>query len=635
MHTISIILLVKSVKFITAVLKNLNDQQNCDMEIIIIIANKYKDIFILSDFFNITIIYKEAELINPNIIFEILPITNGEYITILNNYDIGMKDRFITQIKFLNTKESIQIVSCLEEALDGEKSLDNIFITAQDIDQAITSFYIPLNLYTFVFRRTFLLYISKLINKFANNNFLEIKVYKEANFILQFLKYTKIEKVPTILYITRYSKGHRRRRIADYSLNSINPLYIYNKNKYIERREYMQSILANNYTNKFSKINYDTTGGINLLVICTNLNIGGTESYLLTLWKALKVLKINIIVLCSGGFMAEIFRLRGIMTFIHHGLKPYDKCNDYPLIFKIIAKYNIKAILCETDDCIEISVKISKIAKLPAILQLHGLYYTKPIIKKFNKFFQYIICVSENIKKYYLDYFDKESINNKLKVIPNFINDDYKVNTKELFLHKKFQLANAAKILVYTSRLSYSKGILCENFLDIFFKIAKNNAMLYAVVIGDGEEYSAIVEQGRKLNSLLGKEQIFIIGAADDLFNYYSDAILVIGTGRVALEAMFCSTPVLAYGLGGCGGIVNKKNINRMIESNFYDHSFNDEPIIKESMDKLWGSLSKFIYNKKIRYKNIQWIERFIKYLSSCKVAPAIKKLIYSAINPY
>lgn len=533
-----------------------------------------------------------------------MTIINGEYVAILNSYDICREDRFSSQIKLLNENDSIQIVSCLEKSLKGEESLCNIFITAEDIDKAISAYYLPLNLYTFLFRRTFLLYISKLVTILDSCIISKKKEYKEESFILQFLKYTKIEKVADALYITRYSRHIKnKRKISDYSLNSSNPLYVYNKNKYIERRKYLQSVLATAHINKLINTNFSASQSINILIICTNLDIGGTESYLFTLWKALKCFNINIMILCSGGFMAEVFRLKGIMTFIENKLKPYDKCKDYLSIYEIIAKYNIKALLCETDDCIKLSVKISKISKKPVILQLHGLYYTKSIIQKFNSFFNYIICISDNVKKYYLDFFQKNNIDNKLKVIPNFLDVNYNLNEKKLFLHRKLRLSKDAKILLYASRLSNSKGALCENFLNVFFQMAKKNSILYAVVIGDGEKYSNIKEQASYLNNLLGEEKIFIIGATYELFNYYSDAVLVIGTGRVALEAMFCSTPVLAYGLGGCGGIVNKKNINKMIKSNFYDHSFDDITIKQEYQCTLFNTLNQFIDSKKIYIK--------------------------------
>ena len=162
-NTISVIILVKSFRFLTSVLKSLNSQKDCYMEVIVIMANKYKNIVIISDFAKITVIYKENKLINPYIIFEIMTIINGEYVAILNSYDICREDRFSSQIKLLNENDSIQIVSCLEKSLKGEESLCNIFITAEDIDKAISAYYLPLNLYTFLFRRTFLLYISKLV----------------------------------------------------------------------------------------------------------------------------------------------------------------------------------------------------------------------------------------------------------------------------------------------------------------------------------------------------------------------------------------------------------------------------------------------------------------------------------------
>ena len=66
-----------------------------------------------------------------------------------------------------------------------------------------------------------------------------------------------------------------------------------------------------------------------------------------------------------------------------------------------------------------------------------------------------------------------------------------------------------------------SKEYKDENFFNVFFQMAKKNSILYAVVIGDREKYSNIKEQASYLNNILGEENIFIIGATYELFNYY------------------------------------------------------------------------------------------------------------------
>jgi glycosyltransferase involved in cell wall biosynthesis len=52
----------------------------------------------------------------------------------------------------------------------------------------------------------------------------------------------------------------------------------------------------------------------------------------------------------------------------------------------------------------------------------------------------------------------------------------------------------------------------------------------------------------------------------------YDAADVVIGTGRVALEAMACAKSVISAGVAGFCGIVQQKNMNQMIQCHFGDH---------------------------------------------------------------
>jgi glycosyltransferase involved in cell wall biosynthesis len=55
----------------------------------------------------------------------------------------------------------------------------------------------------------------------------------------------------------------------------------------------------------------------------------------------------------------------------------------------------------------------------------------------------------------------------------------------------------------------------------------------------------------------------------------YWAADLVIGTGRVALEAMACGKPVLAVGVSGYSGPVTRQSLQRSIRIHFGDHGSN------------------------------------------------------------
>lgn len=58
----------------------------------------------------------------------------------------------------------------------------------------------------------------------------------------------------------------------------------------------------------------------------------------------------------------------------------------------------------------------------------------------------------------------------------------------------------------------------------------------------------------------------------NNILHAYYAADVIVGTGRVALEAMACAKPVVAAGVAGYCGVVKPQNIDKVIQCHFGDH---------------------------------------------------------------
>lgn len=85
---------------------------------------------------------------------------SGDFITLMANCDINDPKRFEKQISFMNSN-NLNICSCLEASMNNniyEKEAlieSNKFIDSDNINSVISASYLPLDLYTFVLRKTF------------------------------------------------------------------------------------------------------------------------------------------------------------------------------------------------------------------------------------------------------------------------------------------------------------------------------------------------------------------------------------------------------------------------------------------------------------------------------------------------
>ena len=104
----------------------------------------------------------------------------------MNSSDINAFERFEKQILFMNLN-NLNICSCLEMPLHNniqqKQALieSNNFITSDDINSVISASYLPLDLYTFVFRKSFfikILYYSYLsISSILSNSRLSYNIF--------------------------------------------------------------------------------------------------------------------------------------------------------------------------------------------------------------------------------------------------------------------------------------------------------------------------------------------------------------------------------------------------------------------------------------------------------------------------
>lgn len=513
-----------------------------------------------------------------NTIFDYLDVMTGEFICILNDVDVNHPKRFNYQSKVLEDNKNINICSCLEEPISysvKDSNFSNDFITSQSINFAVMATYIPLDLYTFMIRK------SLLKNLHSFNSLHTLK--SELDFILFLLLYSSVEKIDKVLYYYKNSRIPYRESInIDDSYGSSNIICKFNQKKSIESRDFMYNSILKKIEPINSNIKY------HILVFIENLNIGGTETYLLNITLALKKIGIESHIITSDGILMDLF-IRHNINVIKLDIDKF-LCEDFDFnslllpISNIIQKYNIKLFTCHLAQDIAICIKLKKYFKIKFILTIHGNFYQKDYIKDTSKQIDGYVFVSTAVKDFYKDTL---SLSNNYLVLENSISSDKHLKPS-LSLHERLNIPKNARILVYCSRLSPNKSFACINFLKCFDKLSSKYEDIYAVILGEGQRKVVIESFVKTLNAKYNAQKIFLLGSVYDVWNYYNDSFFVVGTGRVALEAINCSKAVIALGLAGCIGIVNKPSLQEMLYSNFADHT-------NESISNDLNSLESYI----------------------------------------
>lgn len=187
-----------------------------------------------------------------------------------------------------------------------------------------------------------------------------------------------------------------------------------------------------------------------------------------------------------------------------------------------------------------------KIAGIPLITTVHGRQPVHLSRKLFPAFGDHVIAVCENIEMHLKNDLKVENIT----VLRNGI-DTGVYSKKEL-------PKNSKKIVSIVGRLSGPKGNVAYNLIDKVLDTEK-----YEVRLIGGKE---LPEKFEKF-----KDKIKFWGYISNLPEKMAESDLVIGAGRVAVEALLVGRPVLAIGEAKSIGILNMGNLEDALASNFGD----------------------------------------------------------------
>lgn len=330
-----------------------------------------------------------------------------------------------------------------------------------------------------------------------------------------------------------------------------------------------------------------------ILLVVDALYIGGTETHVLGLAKEL---------IRNNVFVSVVARKEGSLVSSFEELNCPVHHIDFPRTLNLIKTHETE-LVTEIEKIIEseeislvhfhqtpsgyLTGKAAKNKGIATVFTVHGTYYPNHEIRKLLELSDSIICVSPPLCDY-IKSFGVENTN----LIPNGINlEDYPPGSSYMELKKELKIPQESIVVLYASRIAWGKANVCSIFLrackDLKLNYIPN---LQVVVVGDGDRLNDIKQLSQYIEKLCNDSFIQIVGEQKNMHAYYSIADCVVGTGRIALEAMASEKSVLAVGNHGYFGVVTKENIDEAWAYYFGDHDSKspcNRHILKDNLKKI------------------------------------------------
>lgn len=296
------------------------------------------------------------------------------------------------------------------------------------------------------------------------------------------------------------------------------------------------------------------------------MEIGGAETHVLELCRALKNRGHEILIASNGGAYEKELENQNIKHFKVplHNKKIPNIIKSYKLLEKIIIENKIKLVHAHARIPAFLCGLLYKKLHFRFVTTAHWIFKASFPFNILTNWGEKSLAVSNDIKKYLIDNYkiNEENITVTINGIDTNKFSDA-VNYEDII--KEFNLDRNKKHIVCVSRLDKDRSLCAHKLLDIANEICADNTDI--IIVGNGNDSQEIIHKAEKLNQ--SKKIIYIAGARTDINKFLALASIFVGVSRAALEAMAAKKPVILAGNEGYIGIFDESKLDAAIQTNF------------------------------------------------------------------
>ncbi|MBI1979509.1 MAG: glycosyltransferase [Elusimicrobia bacterium] len=337
-----------------------------------------------------------------------------------------------------------------------------------------------------------------------------------------------------------------------------------------------------------------------ILYVLSQVELTGAETYALTLASSLQKKGHSIV------FVSE--KLQETGSFKYYSLPLHTR--NTSTLGRIQNVFSLRKII--RDERIDLVHSHSRAANLvsyfaagksvPIVVTVHGRWRNHFAARTLPCLGEKTIAVCPYLERYLV--FDIRRPPGTIRMAPNGIDS-------EKFSPSPERQENGFRIL-FVGRFSGQKGnvirfLLREIFPDLARRFPESSFQICSSPAS--KEDKALVAE---FNRICRRESVSIEEGNRDLVSQYRQATLVVGSGRVTLEAMSCARPVFSIGESSAPGVLTPENFEKAFDSNFGDCG-EWNLFLGQDKKNMIEEISAILQDKEGRATLSQWGRRIVR----------------------
>jgi glycosyltransferase involved in cell wall biosynthesis len=254
---------------------------------------------------------------------------------------------------------------------------------------------------------------------------------------------------------------------------------------------------------------------------------------------------------------------------------------------------------------------LHKLCGTPLIVTIHEMHSWGLRLNRLYTKADRIIAISPEVSTRVVGY---GAPHDKLIVIPNMIDTDwFNQNMTNDHVWTQGSIHAKTRKLVIAGRIDSGKLGAIKTTMDSMPRIVRDLPDVHLLVVGNGPHFRELTETARSLNNQLGRNRIIMTGFVKDIRELLASADIVVGVGRVAMEAMACSKPVIV-GSANKSGVVTGGLVTMQTVEEFRKHNFTGR-FYPENLDsaKIFELVRRLMIDGAYRQSIGAWSREYVK----------------------
>lgn len=297
---------------------------------------------------------------------------------------------------------------------------------------------------------------------------------------------------------------------------------------------------------------------MNILMATDALGIGGAETHILELCRALLTRGHRVTVLSRGGVYAEALLAAGAthIQFPYGGLRALLFSRAF--IASLLTSGDFDVVHAHTRRMGFLFSKLCQKRRIPFVTTAHWTFSTALPKRLLSRWGDCTLAVSPDIRDYLKNAYGIPDT--EIRVTVNGIDG---VHFSPLEGERRpFEV-------VTVTRLDKGRSKTAEALIDLAPYLCRRLPDAHITVVGEGSEGKRLLEKAERVNLFLGREAVTMAGGTDDVLPYLRRAAVFVGASRAALEALSCGVVTLLSGDEGYLSLFTEENAARATETNF------------------------------------------------------------------